>query len=160
MSRILTSILERFQGVRSVWSDGDTIWHSQRTGGLVAFNLSPGTPDESRDFDALGGVDGIDALGIWSDGATMWVVDSAHDKLRALNVLTGEPDTDKDFHTIPNASIGTTRGIWSDGETMWVADYLAHKVYSYNMPVSDGTDLRKLVVGGKEVSGSTLDGGW
>ena len=143
-----------------VWSDGDTLWLSQRTGGLVAYDLSTETRAEQKDFDALDGTAGIDARGIWSDGATMWVVDSANDKLSALNVLTGEPDTEKDFTTIRNGDLGGTRGIWSDGETMWVSDTVAKKVYSYNMPVSDSTDLRKVIVDGTKATGSTQEGAW
>ena len=143
-----------------VWSDGDTVWLSKRTGELVAYDLTTGTRAEDEDFDALDGTEGINGLGVWSDGATIWVVDSANDKLRALNAFTRELDTEKDFTTIRNGDLGGTRGIWSDGETMWVSDTVAKKVYSYNMPVSDSADLRKVLVDGKEAVGSTLDGGW
>ena len=150
----------RFAAAYGVWSDGDTVWVAERTGKLVAYDLGTRTRDEGRDLDALDGVEGIDIHGIWSDGVTMWVVDSAHDKLRALNLLTGETDADKDFQTIRNSQTGSTRGIWSDGETMWVSDWVANKVYSYNMPVSDNTDLRNLLVDGMEASGPTVDDGW
>ena len=143
-----------------VWSNGDTMWLSQRTGGLVAYDLGTGTRDEDKDFDALDGVDGIDVRGIWSDGVTMWVVDSAHDRVRALNAFTGEPDTSKDIHTPSNSETGSTRGIWSDGQFMWVSDSVAGKVYSYNMPALDSTHLRKVVVGDIEAAGSTQDGVW
>ena len=126
----------------------------------MAYDLGTGTRDEDRDLDALDGVEDIDVHGIWSDGVTMWVVDSTHDKLRALNLLTGETDADKDFQTIRNGQTGSTRGIWSDGETMWVSDWVANRVYSYNMPVSDNTDLRNLLVDGMEASGPTVEGGW
>ena len=143
-----------------VWSNGDTMWLSQQTGGLAAYDLGTGTRDGEKDFDALDGVDGIDVRGIWSDGVTMWVVDSANQRLRALNLSTGEPDTDKDFHTVRNAETGSIWGIWSDGETMWVSDSAADKVYSYNMPALDSTHLRKVLVDGQEASGSTLEGKW
>ena len=143
-----------------VWSDGDTVWVAERTGKLVAYELGTGTRDEDRDLDALEGVEGIEFHGIWSDGVTMWVVDSAHDKLRALNLLTGETDADKDFQTFRHGETGSTRGIWSDGETMWVSDWVANKIYSYNMPVSDNTDLRNLLVDGMEAFGPTVEGGW
>ena len=143
-----------------VWSDGETVWIAERTGKLVAYDLATGTRDEDKDLDGLKGVEGINLRGIWSDGVTMWVVDSGHDKLRALNLITGEADTSKDFHTIPNGDTGSTRGIWSDGLTMWVSDWVADKVYSYNMPVLDNTDLRKVVVDGQQASGSAEDGVW
>ncbi len=143
-----------------VWSDGDTLWFSQKSGGLVAYDLGTGTRAEHKDFDALEGTEGINARGIWSDGAIMWVVDKAHDKIRALNMLTGEPEPDKDFQTIRNGDLGGTFGLWSDGETMWVSDSVANKVYSYNMPVSDSADLRKVVVDDVEAAGSTQDGAW
>ncbi len=143
-----------------VWADQDTLWLSQDSGRLVAYDLATGTRDESRDFDGLDGIDNVDARGIWSDGVTLWVVDSASHRLRALNASTGEPDTDKDFQTVLNAGVGSARGIWSDGVTMWVSDSSADKVYSYNMPASDNTDLRKVVVEGMDASGATLDGVW
>ncbi len=143
-----------------VWSDGDTMWFSQSTGRLVAYDLGTGARDRDRDYAALHGTEGIDAHGIWSDGATMWVVDKANDRIRALNMLTGEPDTDKDFQTTRNGELGGTHGLWSDGETMWVSDSVADRVYSFNMPVSDSTDLRKAVVDGRQAAGSTLESAW
>ena len=143
-----------------VWSNGDTMWLSQRTGRLAAYDLGTGTRDEDKDFDALHGVDGIDVRGIWSDGVTMWVVDSAHERVRALNAFTGEPDTGKDIQTPSNSETGSTQGIWSDGQFMWVSDSVADKVYSYNMSALDSTHLRKVLVDDTELAGSSYDGAW
>ena len=55
---------DRFPIHYGVWSDGDTLWLSQRTGGLVAYDLSTETRAEQKDFDALDGTAGIDARGI------------------------------------------------------------------------------------------------
>ena len=151
---------ETFPHHYGVWSDGESMWLSQSTGRLAAYDLGSKTRAEHKDFDALDGNENVDLHGLWSDGATMWVVDTPHDKIRALNVFTGEPDADKDFVTFRNGDLGGTRGLWSDGETMWVADHVADKVYSYNMPLSDSADLRKVEVDGAEAAGSTLDGGW
>ena len=151
---------DRFPLHYGVWSDSDTMWLSQRTGGLAAYSLGTGTRDEDKDFDGLEGVDGLDVQGIWSDGVTMWVVDSAHDRVRALNVLTGEPDTGKDIHPPGNSETGSIRGIWSDGDSMWVSDSAADKVYSYNMPALDSTHLRNVLVNSQDAAGSTVDGVW
>ena len=74
------------------------------------------------------------------------------------NWVTGERHSDRDISL--HADNGNPKGIWSDGATMWVSDWVADKVYSYNMPALDNTDLRKVVVEGTKASGSTLDGGW
>ena len=149
-----------FAAAYGVWSDGDTVWVAEKTGKLVAYDLGAGARDQDKDLDALDGIEGIVVHGIWSDGVTMWVVDSGHDKLRALNMATGQADTDKDFQTFRHADAGSTRGIWSDGRTLWVSDWVARRVYSYNMPVSDNNDLRKVVVDGIEASGSSIEGVW
>ena len=45
---------DRFPLHYGVWSDSDTMWLSQRTGGLAAYSLGTGTRDEDKDFDGLG----------------------------------------------------------------------------------------------------------
>ena len=50
-----------------------------------------GTRDSSRDFNTLAAAGNGTARGIWSDGVTMWVVDSAGDKLYAYRMSDKEP---------------------------------------------------------------------
>ena len=71
-------------------------------------------------------------FGIWSDGATTWVVDATDDKIYAYNT-DGTRDSSKDFGSLVGAGNEDPTGIWSDGATMWVADWTDDKIYAYRM---------------------------
>ena len=87
--------------------------------------------------------------GIWSNGTTMWVADSADDKLYAYALSGGARQdgtggaTDLEFALADSSANPTTddngdpSGLWSNGTTMWVADSADGKVYAYAL--SDGT---------------------
>ena len=62
-------------------------------------------------------------LGLWSDGTTMWIVDSVTDKIYAYNLSTKTRDAAKDFDTLSAAGNTNPTGLWSDGMTMWVTDF-------------------------------------
>ena len=72
--------------------------------------------------------------GVWSDGATLWVLengDGADDAVYAYDVKTGERLEDREF-----ALDGTNRaprGVWSDGETMWVSDSGRNRLFSHDL---------------------------
>ena len=70
---------------------------------------------------------------IWSDGATMWVVDVDDEKIYAYDMATKARDTDKDFDTLKEAGNESITGIWSDGATMWVVDIDDEKIYAYDL---------------------------
>ena len=71
--------------------------------------------------------------GIWSNGTTMWVVDSSDDKLYAYNMATKARDSSKDFNTLSAAGNNNPYGLWSNGTTMWVIDISDKKIYAYAM---------------------------
>ena len=71
--------------------------------------------------------------GIWSNGATMWVVDQSSDKLYAYRMSDKARDASKDFNTLSAAGNTLPTGIWSNGTTMWVGDYNDNKLYAYRM---------------------------
>ena len=87
---------------QGIWSDDTTIWVVDSADDKVyAYALSDGTRQDgtgsTTDLEfALGGSN-TDPRGLWSDGDTMYVVDSADDKIydyilpRANNEATGEP---------------------------------------------------------------------
>ena len=91
-----------------------------------------GDRDTTKEF-ALDDNLNINARQIWSDGATMWVVDatSSSEKLFAYTLATGARDTSKEF----NLDSGNTnpQGLWSDGTTVWVADLDDNKLYAYTL---------------------------
>ena len=79
-----------------MWSDGTTMWVVGTTstlmggqltseGKLYAHKFTPGADFGARDSgkDIALALDNASPTGIWSDGMTMWVADSAEDKIYA-----------------------------------------------------------------------------
>ena len=91
------------------------------------------------DFNTLAATGNNDPGGIWSDGYTMWVLDTVDDKIYAYWMSDKGRDPDRDFDTLKGAGNDDPAGIWSDGETMWVLDSADKKIYSYSMPRPDIT---------------------
>ena len=86
------------------------------------------------------------AWGIWSDGTTIWVADSARFStdttvaLYAYDLVDGARDEDnrgRDSRDIAlDADNTAPAGVWSDGATVWVADQQDGLLYAYGL--SDG----------------------
>ena len=74
-------------------------------------------PDRDIDTAAAGNTD---PMGLWSDGATLWVVDNGDNHVYAYRLADGQRDVGRD---IEDASPTYATGGWSDGETLWVLDY-------------------------------------
>ena len=87
----------------------------------------------SDDLDGLIAAGNYSPRDIWSNGQTMWVVDSGADKLYAYRMSDKARDAGKDFNTLSAAGNNGPTGIWSDGTTMWVADFTDDKIYAYRM---------------------------
>ena len=85
------------------------------------------------DFDTLKAAGNMYAMGIWSDGTTMWVVDDKLNKLFAYTLASGLQDPGKDFESLFAAENRSPRGLWSDGTTMWVTDWIDEKIYAYGL---------------------------
>ena len=83
--------------------------------------------DPSKDFNTLV----ASALGIWSDGTTMWVVSPS--EIFAYKMSDKSRDPSKDFDTLYDAGNTGAVGIWSNGTTMWVVDTHDRKIYAYKM---------------------------
>ena len=126
-----------------VTSDGTTMWAFD--GGtpdkLFAYTLSTGARDTSKDF-TLSYSDVGDAGGMWTDGATMWVVDAptasnlpGPNKAVAYTLSTKARDSSKDFDL--HAGNTSPQGAWSDGTTTWVVDLTDDKAYAYTL--ADGS---------------------
>ena len=89
--------------------------------------------DPTKDVTALEAAENDYVGGIWSDGDTMWVVDSLDAKLYAYNLHDRTYDADRDFNTLNGAGNDSPQGIWSDGDTMWVTDNRDNRVYAYDL---------------------------
>ena len=124
---------------QGMWSDGTTMWVSDPIDDkiyayhAVGSSNVPGNQDTAKDFGTLGAAGNNNPVGIWSDGTTMWVADSADSKIYAYKMSDKTYDSAKDFDTLDAADNGLPEGIWSDGSTMWVSDLLDKKIYAYNV---------------------------
>ena len=94
---------------RALPSSGPFSLKSARTLNLAAANLHPAA--------------------LWSDGATLWVLDRNDDKIYAYNLATRQSQADRDI-TLAN---GDPNGLYSDGVTMWVLDSQTSKIHAYDL---------------------------
>ena len=94
---------------------------------------APSAHDPAKDSNALKAAGNDLPRGLWSDGATMWVVDRRDEKVYAYDMSTRTRDPAKDFNTLSAAGNTWPSGIWSDGTTMWVTDTIDDKIYAYDM---------------------------
>ena len=118
------------KGPRGIWYDDATATFYVSDYGddkVYAYNMD-GTRDSGKDIDVSNYPNGI-----WSDGTTLWVADSAADKLLAYTLLTGLANSGEDFDTLNAAGNDNPRGLFSDGMTMWVSDDDDKKIYAYKM---------------------------
>ena len=107
-----------------------------------------------NDFDTLSSAGNTEAIGIWSDGTTMWVADYVDDKIYAYSMSTKARDISKDFNTLIAAGNRIPYGLWSDGTTMWVSDVGADKIYAYSMSTKErdiAKDFNTLIAAGNRI---------
>ena len=132
-----------------IWGNDATIWISEDPGlpstsdKLFAYKRSDGTRDSGKDFDGLNAAGNNDPTGIWSDGATMFVVDVNDNKVYAYKMVD-DPDTmnvdefgtrdtslEFDLHSSNNNAIG----IWGNDDTIWISQNAApasqDKLFAY-----------------------------
>ena len=96
---------------------------------IVAYNRSDLSRDSSKDFDPLHASNDF-PFGIWSDGETMYVVESDVEKVYAYRMKDdpgtdevdefGARDSDKDI--LLSSQNGNPTGIWGNSGTIWVAN--------------------------------------
>ncbi len=124
---------------QGIWSDGTTMWVTDSMNNveagtkIYAYDLVTKTRNPAEDFDILIASGNATPRDLWSDGTTMWVVDTVDDKVYAYKMSDKSRDASKDFNTLRNAGNRHPAGLWSNGTTMWVADWEDDKVYAYKM---------------------------
>ena len=134
-----------------IWSDGETVWVAfQDVENIFAYDLADGTRNADREIPLEGtGLAGRGeyfegeyvSLGIWSDGTTMWVMNSTPFKILAFDLESKTYDSGKTF-TPPHPagapySGGEVTDLWSDGTTVWLADSAEGKLYAHRL--NDGS---------------------
>ena len=134
--------LASFESPGGLWSDGTTLWvsHQSSQPKLLAYDLSTFERDAGNDFTQLPFADSDNSYGckvprgIWSDGTTMWILDTQYATLIAYDMETKTRDSEKDIfdgnlyglHIDDNSG----QGLWSDGNTIWVVNFNGTVEYS------------------------------
>ena len=140
-----------------LWSDGEIMWVSDErygcrsgNGKVYAYDMRTKTPVTEKEFNTLAAAGNSCSLGIWSDGATMWVADHVDDRIYAYDLATKVRIPGEDFNLLGSAGNISANGIWSDGSTMWVVDWEDRKIYAYDMetkarvPTEEFNDLEPI----------------
>ena len=159
---------------RGVWGNADTIWvaNDTRVGGgadrIVAYNRSDLSRDSSKDFDPLHASNDF-PFGIWSDGETMYVVESDVEKVYAYRMKDdpgtdgvdefGARDPDKDI--LLSSQNGNPTGIWGNAGTIWVANdpttaSALDKIFAYTLvddPATPAVEQYGARDSGKDLNG-------
>ena len=95
----------------------------------VAFTVAaPAERSTADDIETLVGAGNAAPRGVWSDGETVWVVDSQDAKVYAYGRAGGRRAGTDVALAADNAAPG---GVWSDGNLWWVTDTDDAKVYAY-----------------------------
>ena len=118
---------------RAIWSDGTTMWLTDLSGSVLAYELATMARDSDKDITALRDAGNLSPRGLWSDGTTMWTSDDGADKVHAYDLATGDRRPESDIDTLAAAGNNRSRGLWSNGTTMWVADWLNGRIYAYRL---------------------------
>ena len=151
-----------------LWSNGTTMWVAHRpyvfmgdtsTAKIYAYKMADMSRDSGKDFNTLSAAGNDQPIGIWSDGTTMWVVDSADDKIYAYRMSDKSRNADEDFGSI----IGFASDIWSNGEILWLSNTSGlRKVFAHDLDTKErlpGEDFPDLFrVGLRALRGIWSDG--
>ena len=99
-----------------------------------------------HDIDELGS--GHDTpSGLWSDGATLWVLengDGTDDAVYAYGLASGERVEDREFEL--DDTNRAPRGIWSDGSTVWVSDSGRNRLFAHDLGTGERLEARDIAL--------------
>ena len=134
--------------IRGLWADDSRVLTTARRHGtkdgefyldqkLYAFDAADSSRLPDEEFVLSGGPD----AGIWSDGTTLWALDT-YGTLRAYNLSDGSEITGWSVDLSPDGyydprEVYEPRGIWSDGDTLWVTgkdDADNAKGFAFDLP--------------------------
>ena len=133
------------QRTEGIWGNEETLWVAveiQTSSGdqarIVAYRRSDSEGDPGKDFSTLHAAGNRNPKGIWSDGVTMFVVDSADSRVYAYTVSDKSRDESKEFE-LASGHLGA-RGIWGNATTIWVSkDDSANSILAYSRVDDAGT---------------------
>ena len=156
------------QDPSGLWSDEKILWVQDAIDdNMYAYDLESKARVPTRDIDTTHiDVDGVSrnpkGVGIWSDGTTMWMLDTYLGRLYAYRLSSGFDSKRQTWYRGPqvsDSSLGHHSGIglWSDRTTMWMADHLSDGVYAY-VPETRETEAHGPLLAGARVDEKALFG--
>ena len=124
----------RYVSITAVWANDDYTWISDDNNAwLRAYVRGSGAREQSADILLYTDRHGLMAVGLWSDGDTMWVNAIPYHWYEENTTLSAgiyKVDLSDGSITKANGFTGLTddegnqaRDIWSDGETIWIATH-------------------------------------
>ena len=114
--------------IKSIWSDGETMWVLQNSPKLLAFRLSSKARTPQLNFNLVR--ENLPIHGLWSDGSILWVGRES-DRLFAYDVNDGGRVRDAEIKLQkPNRSVS---GIWADRFTIWISDFQFGRIFAYDI---------------------------
>ena len=128
-------------GIGGLWSDGTTMWVTPaRSSGntqVYAFDTTSGDrkPDSEIVLAGLGAT-AHSWSGMWSDGSTMFNVDSRDRAIYAHQLTSGNRVSGAEFTSVFGGTGSSLypAGLWSDGTTMWVTEMAGANGYAGRLP--------------------------
>ena len=136
-------------GVKSpsgIWSNGGTLWVSDRPGhkmflfDLKSAPMEPAPETESprdtlHDLRNLGPGGNTRPTQLWSNGNTLWVADNDDSVIYAYDFITRERQLDKDISLLLDSEdrVLSAAGLWSDGENIWILDWHTLRVVAFDL---------------------------
>ena len=142
--------------VDGLWSDGTTLWASDKDKGrILAFTLADGARDSGKDI-----VTGArsDPSGLWGRNGTLWALTASRSDitLDGFSLAADSTFGDRTARVILGPTSGgsdappTGFGLWGDEDTFWVSTPPRTSLYAYDWATS-GTLARQTA---KELSPS------
>ena len=83
--------------------------------------------------------------GMWSDGATLWLLDNPDgtgDAVYAYSLESGERAEDRDFEL--DETNRAPRGVWSDRTTIWISDSGPDRLFAHDIATGERTPERDI----------------
>ena len=121
-------------------------------GGGGGGRTGPTPSDEDFEWTVKHDIEELDggnnrATGVWSDGATVWVLengDGTDDAIYAYDLESGERVEDREFEL--DERNRAPRGVWSDHTTIWVSDSGQNRLFAHDLASGDRLPERDIAL--------------
>ena len=117
---------------QGLWSAGDKmlVGNSLASSDVLTYSLADGSFGSHESTRALTDIDSGSLRGLWSDGNTLWAVDSGDDAILAYSLDTGARLPASDLGPLDPAN-SAPRDLWIHGGVVWVLNGGNKHIYAY-----------------------------